>query len=258
MGLSRGPGFEMQVIAQVQERSASAIKSFTLADFAPPSLPRARPRTWADLSLVSRAFRLVKAGLLAWGIISLGAVAGMSAYYVNGALEQPIVAAARSPVIVTSASPALVATRSVGAQEPKSFASPRSEASARERLAILMDDPSPLIGPLSSPEPGEALTLKTSAPIVAAARAPRPRPEEPIVTGSIRTRPGDVRPARRRMLDPCAALRKLGAPYLFGNRCGRYTRVYPPPPRQLNSAAVPPPEKEYWPRPYQPPTVTSD
>lgn len=235
----------MQVIAQAHERWDSAIKSFTLADFAPPPIPRARPRTWSNLTLLSKTLHFAKAAVIAWGVISLGAVAGMGIYYLNGAPETPL---------LVSASPRPV----VGGRQLQTPVT--TSVSARERLAMLMDGPSPLITTLPSPSLAQALTLRASTPI-AAARMPRPRPEEPIITGSIGPPaydPSYVAPTRRRTLDPCAALKSLGAPYLFGNRCGPYTRAYPPPPRQFDRAAAAPPARQYAPQPYHPPILIGD
>ena len=185
----------------------------------------------------------MKAAVIAWGVVSLGAVAGMGIYYLNGAPETlAFVSASERPVAESRQSSTL------------------ASVSAREQLAVLMDGPSPLITAPSSSELVQALMLRAPMPI-AEARLPRPRPDEPIFTGSIGPPAHDrsyVAPARRRTLDPCVALKNLGAPYLFGNRCGHYTRVYPPPPRQFDQATAPPPARQYAPQPYQPPILVGD
>jgi hypothetical protein len=252
----------MQVIAKAHQRSDSAIKSFTLADFAPPPIPRARRRTWADFSIAARALHLAKAGLTAWGIVSLGAAAGMGLYYSSdyssAARQTPLLASASPHAAAEAQQPPAQIAAAAPLTPPKT---PQPEAptapsgSARERLAILMDAPSPLTLAPPPPKLAEALTLKAASPTVEA-RVPRARPDEPIFTGSISRAPAEppvVAPPRRRILDPCAALKKIRAPFLFGNRCGRHTRAYPPATEQVEQAAAPVPAREHAPRPYQPP-----
>jgi hypothetical protein len=103
------------------------------------------------------------------------------------------------------------------------------------------------------------------------ARLPRSRPDD-IITGSIRPsiketpqsvseRKSAAAPRGWRRFGPCAALRSLRVPYLFGNRCGRYTHYDPPPPRQdvrVVAAPASVPVQQYSPHPYQPPRVVQD
>ena len=60
-----------------------------------------------------------------------------------------------------------------------------------------------------------------------AARLPRPRPDEPVVTGSIARAGQDHAAAytHYRRADPCEAWNSLGMPLRF--RCVRETRVEP-------------------------------
>jgi hypothetical protein len=86
--------------------------------------------------------------------------------------------------------------------------------------------------------------------VIVEARLPRPRPDEPIITGSIE-RP---RATRNRYASPCDALARIGARFSIAIRCHREARVYAPPP------APPPPATQTGyaypqPSPYRPPTV---
>ena len=255
----------------ISQRGAppETVRSLTLAEYVSPPSARYQP---AQRSFFGRVAALVKTALIAWAVISFGAIAGVGAYYLNDGSDTPLlVSESRSKptrlaaaVAVPAAAHAKVAAAPVIAPPA---ATPTSAAPPRDRLAALVDYSS---ASLYAPPDGltQALMLRAPAPI-AAARLPRPRPDEPIYTGSIRAPAYDrpsAGPRRRVRFDPCAALRNLGAPFLFGNRCGHYTRVYPPPPRQFNraatSAAAPPPPalqaaplpaRQYAPQPYQPP-----
>ena len=224
-----------------------AVKSVSLADMLPPKAPPRRPLA-AAFPFFARLVNLLKIGLMAWGAISLGGVAGISAFYLSGMSDAPLLTAAK--------------------MHP-AYAAPAGTAPAAERLAALIDAPLPMTAPpfslqrpaapvAASPLPPPA-TASEPAPIVEA-RLPRARPGDAIITGSIT--PSDsgrdwTGRAPRSALDPCNALKNLGAPFLFGNRCGPYTHVYPPPPREFDrvTAYPPPPAHDYAPRPYQPPVV---
>jgi hypothetical protein len=135
---------------------------------------------------------------------------------------------------------------------------------------MLIDAPLPgamTAPPFSLQTPAEPLAATLTPPPaptpVIEARLPRPRPDDAIITGSIAPAAAETGwspRAHRPSLDPCAALRNLGAPFLFGNRCGPYTHVYMAPPRQFDRVTVspPPPARDYGPRPYQPPVVYQD
>jgi hypothetical protein len=267
----------MQVIAWAHERNDSGVKSFSLEDFAPPPIPRARKRRWADLSFFARALYYVKVFLVAWGVISLGAAIGAGYHYLKvEPLPPPVAASPPSVIDASDAPPAAPATGAAIADPPRPTREETKQptqppgASASERLAMLMDDPSSVLTAPPSPELAQALILRTSAtavdgptPIVAT-RVPRARPGEPIITGSIARRSEAAKPVRtvaKRSSGPCAALRKIRAEYLFGNRCGRHARADTPPPKSLAAApsSTPPtPAQDYAPRPYRPPVLVQD
>lgn len=172
--------------------------------------------------LLKRLANFVKVAVLAWGVISLGAVAGIAAYYLSG---EPETALAVSEV----------------PQPPKLL----SVKPKPDRVAVAIDTV-PTATDVFAPATLPTLSGLGALPPIAEARVPRPRPDEPIVTGSLgppRYDPYYVPAHRRRIVDPCIALRNLGAPV----RCGRQVRAYAPPP--------PPPRAEYYPRPYQPPVI---
>jgi hypothetical protein len=224
------------------------VKSISLADMLPPKPPPRGPLAVA-FPFFGRMLNLVKIGLMAWGAISLGAVAAMSAFYLSGKSDAPLIATATT----------------------HRAASPTSLAPPAERLAALIDAPlpptitappfslkTPAFVPLAA-SPTPPPVAMEPAPVVEA-RLPRARPDEPIITGSIAAsapkRDWTARP-HRSTLDPCNALKNLGAPFLFGNRCGPYTHVYPAPPREFDRVTIhpAPPAPGHAPRPYQPPVV---
>lgn len=171
--------------------------------------------TLADLEFgrprpFDRIAGLAKMALMLWGALSFGAAAGTAAYYYAGATGEPVLVAQRSAAEAPVAAP----ERDVALAEIPPHLSDYVGAKGEETLA--------------------------PAPIVEA-RLPRPRPDEPIFTGSIE-RP---RTARSRYVDPCEALQAIGARFVFGARCRRETRYYAPPP----------PPRYYYPAPYQRPYV---
>lgn len=226
------------------------VKSISLEDISAPKAPPRQPA--AITRFLGRMVHLAKIALMAWGVISLGAVVGMSVFYMGGRSDAPLLA---------------VATM---------HAAPATETAApvAERLAALIDAPLPLtmtappfsrkppaLPPVAAPAPSVAPPVATEPAAIVEARLPRARPDEPIITGSIAPAPAEraaAPRARHATLDPCRALKNLGAPFLFGNRCGPYTRVYPP--RDFDRVTVypAPPPHPYAPRPYQPPVVYPD
>ncbi len=191
-----------------------SVKSVSLAELASP-----RP------SLFRRTLRLARIALMAWGAISLGAIAGIAAYYLNGGSDA-----------------VLLVSENQAAPSPP-IAEPRPE-----RLAALVETAD---APIDTAPPAvvmpEAMMFRIPEPIVEA-RVPRPRPEAPIITGSIGPPaydPNYVAPARRPAFDPCAALRNLGSPFPFRVRCSQQSRVYAPP-------------RQYYPQPYHPPYFVED
>jgi hypothetical protein len=145
--------------------------------------------TLADLefgraSRFDRLKGLGKTALMLWGALSFGAAAGAGGYY--------FAAASGDPAAIRQA-----ATASAESTEPISA-----------RAAELAEIPPHLSDYVDHP--------------VAVARLPRPRPDEPVYTGSI-DRPAE---AHRQPIDPCAALASLGAPLPFRMRCERGAGVY--------------------------------
>jgi hypothetical protein len=188
------------------------VRSLTLEEIvtAPPPLP-----------LWRRILRFFKIAVMAWGVISLGAIAGMSAYYLNREPETALL---------------------VSEQQAAPDAAPvRAEP---DRVTVAAVDAAPPAETVFAPAALSELSALEKSPAIDDARLPRPRPDEPVITGSLgppRYDP-DYVPTHRRRLNPCTTLRNLGAPI----RCGSQARVYSPPP-------VP----EYYPRPYQPPVHTN-
>ncbi len=192
-----------------QPQRAETIGSVTLADlqFDPPSS-------------FDRLKSLARMALMLWGALAFGAAAGTAAYFVAGTGE---------PILVARAS----------TEAPASEA-PRETNKTTVALAEIPPHLSEFVGKFEA-NTGEALPDP-----VEEARMPRPRPDEPVYTGSVE-RPRQV--VRRRAFSPCQALADLGARYVFGLRC-RQARVYAPPPAPQSSAQV-----YYYPEPYRPPHV---
>ena len=196
----------------------------------------------APLPLWRRALRFIRIAVTAWGVISLGAVSGVAAYYLNGEPETALLVAEDEVSLDERLS---LASREVASPPPEAL--PAEPAPTLETASIEAT-------PVESAPPADAVfapaalqEVSTLAPSAQATdiRLPRPRPDEPVITGSLgppRYDP-DYKPTHRRRIDlrsPCTTLRNLGAPI----RCGGQARAYTPPP------AAP----EYLPRPYQPPT----
>lgn len=206
----------MKIDALAPSTENYGVRSLSLEEIAGQGLPA---------PLLVRMARFGRILLIAWGAISLGAAGGIAAYYLGGGSAAPLlVSDAQAP---TPAKPKPAAVR-----QPVRVASTDAGSGSANMFA-----------PADQPT-----TLSASPPFIEA-RLPRPRPEEPVVTGSIGPPaydPGYAPPVRRRVVDPCLALRNLGAPI----RCNSPRRVYAAPPR----APVPPPVV-YAPRPYHPPVV---
>jgi hypothetical protein len=175
--------------------------------------------------LFVRIARFGKVLLIAWGAISLGAAGGVAAYYLGGSATPLLVSDAEAPPAPSKSTPAT---------------SPQAARLANDDIG---SGGANMFAPADLPT-----TLSASSPILEA-RLPRPRPEEPVITGSISRPaydPNYAPPIRRRVVDPCTALRNLGAPI----RCGSPRRVYGAP-----SPALAPPPVVYVPQPYHPPVV---
>ena len=195
-----------------QRQDVETIKSVTLAD-----LQFGRP------SPFDRIAGFAKTALILWGALSFGAATGIALYYIAGVAGGPVL------VSETQAADAIVAE------------------AVDERDASLAEIPPHLADYIDSKADD---VVEPSAPAVAA-RLPRPRPDEPVITGSIEPvkdaraeyiEPQDARP---QYAGPCEALQALGARFIFGLRCDRQTRAYQPAPQPLS----------YYPTPYQPPRV---
>jgi hypothetical protein len=137
---------------------------------------------------------LARMALMLWGALSFGAAAGIAAYYLVGSSP--------GPILVSEAED----------QEP----------APAGMLASFTEIPPP------ADELDRGADAGLRAPIIEA-RLPRPRPGEPLVTGSIGRRAPTK--ARGRFLDPCEALNKLGVGFPFRFRCYE-DHVYAPPPRR--------------------------
>jgi len=224
------------------------IRSVTLAELTAPRpeprfqvpelrMPRFKfPRPeLPELPLLGDVLKYARIALMAWGAVSFGAIVGFTFYYLNGSPETPLAGAA--------------------------VEQSRTEQAPADRLALAIAEP-------ESPPPPEISAAATSAatvlevpPPIREAPLPRPRPDDPVITGSIGAPRYDpsYRPIRRRELeDPCAALRRLGMQYLFGTRCAPEARFYAPRPDRRVYIAPPPPPPEYYPRPYQPPIIVEE
>ena len=174
--------------------------------------------------LLVRIARFGKVMLIAWGAISLGAAGGIATYYLGGGSGESILLSEQAP-----AKPAK--SKTVPDAQPTRIATADS------------DDGANLFAPADQPS-----MLNPSPPIMEA-RLPRPRPDEPVITGSIGRPaydPDYAPPIRRRIVDPCTALRNLGAPI----RCSSQRRVHVAP-----EPAPPPPPVVYYPQPYHPPVI---
>jgi hypothetical protein len=211
LGTSTGSA-DMDAISS-QRQDVETIKSVTLAD-----LQFGRP------SPFDRITSLAKTALMLWGALSFGAGTGAAMYYVAGVASGPVL------VSETQASDTIVA-EAVDERDP-------SLAEIPPHLDDYLE---------STPE-----ALVEPPPPAVAARLPRPRPDEPVITGSIepvkdaRAEYNDPREARPQYAGPCEALQALGARFIFGLRCGRQTRAYPPAPQPLSYYPASP-------TPYQPP-----
>ena len=125
---------------------------------------------------LGRLREIAKTGLMIWGAISLSAAAGYAALHLQGGTGR------------TGA-----AQRSAG----------RRAIRAGNRLRR---------GARRNPRPWR----QPSQPKTELARLPRPRPDEPIITGSIVSPSGDPsarRYAQNRDADPCDAWNSLGLPF---------------------------------------------
>jgi hypothetical protein len=286
--------------AAASSDSVKSISLWELVNTKPPPEPdywAKKPSFWPKKpSLFARSIKLAKLGLMALGILSVGALAGIGNYFLNGVSGTPLFATEDTQSLASeSTAPPVSEDFSIeelvtAADElPPLEATPESPtASPNERLAALLDQPET---PASVVPPAilkQVSMFRTPAPREEApspavneaqplpsddVRLPRSRPDEPIITGSIRRstlepqqaadRKAAAKPSRWQRFGPCAALRSLKVPYLFGNRCGRYTRYDPPPPRQgvrvvAEPAPAPAPARQYSPQPYQPPRVVED
>jgi hypothetical protein len=276
---------------------SDSVKSISLWELTNPSPPQ-QPEHWPEKtyfwpkkpSLAARSIKLAKAGLTALGVVSIGAVAGIGNYYLNdvsgaslfGSHDALSLASESPPPPIREEGPPGDLVETVADELPRP--APSTAAPPNERLAALLDQPetpASVVPPailkqvsmFRAPKREEAAmpaAEEVQLPQADDARLPRARPDEPIITGSIGRssfEPQTVadrktaKPSRWHRFGPCAALRSLRVPYLFGNRCGRYTHYDPPPPRQgvrIVAAPASAPARQYSPQPYQPPHTVQD
>jgi hypothetical protein len=204
------------------------VRSLSLEEIitAPPPLP-----------LWRRAVRFIRIAVTAWGVISLGAVSGIAAYYLN---DEP-----ETALLVSESHASLDERLSAIAIDdplPQPEATPAAPPPVLEVAAI---ESAPSADAVFAPAVLPEISTLERSPQTTDVRLPRPRPNEPVITGSLgppRYDPNYAPTHRRRinLRNPCTTLRNLGAPI----RCGGEARAYTPPP------AAP----EYRPRAYQPPT----
>ena len=170
--------------------------------------------TLADLqfdppSPYNRLAGLAKAGLMLWGALTFGVSVGTAAFYFVGASGEPTLASET--------------TGSIGSVETPDDGDTAALAEIPPHLSEFVD--------------GKDKAIEE-------ARLPRPRPDEPVFTGSVARADLSPRPAAARGFGPCEALNQIGASLAFHVRCQRQAYAPPPPPRYY-----------YEPRPYYPPYV---
>jgi hypothetical protein len=143
--------------------------------------------------LFRRAVEIAKTALMIWGAISLSAAAGYATLQLQRSAE-PVLKSERTAVATTD----------------------KARPAAPTRRAAQK-----LVGPTE----GARASRETSDQALAA-RLPRPRPEDPIITGSIpRVQPDHRRYAQARYDDPCEAWNSLGMPFRL--RCVRESELAP-------------------------------
>ncbi len=134
-----------------------------------------------------RMREIAKTGLMIWGAVSLSAAAGYAALHLQGGPAEPVL---------------------------------RQDGPAVERSG-----PAAAIASVAAPVRSEELAAGEPSR-TELARLPRPRPDEPIVTGSIAPEdPAARRYAQNRYADPCDAWNSLGLPFRL--RCIRESRAAP-------------------------------
>ncbi len=135
-----------------------------------------------------RMREIAKTALMIWGAVSLSAAAGYAALQIQGGPEESVLRNDR---------PTIERAERVGA-----------------------------VASVSAPAKPEVLT--PAVPVEAElARLPRPRPDEPMITGSIAqlSDPAARRYAQNRHADPCDAWNSLGLPFRL--RCVHESQAAP-------------------------------
>jgi hypothetical protein len=178
-----------------------SIKSVSLADL--ERQDEARP------PLFARIVHLVKVGLMVWGALSLSAAGGIALVYLQGGPDDAL--------LVGDKETAIPETRDEPPTKPIG-----QTASLPAPVSIAETDPAEaeesFVAPAVAEAPPEPLIL---------ARVPRPRPDEPIVTGSIGRR--DAFPPSPAYADPCQILERIGAPLPVRIRCLNDSHAAAPP-----------------------------
>jgi hypothetical protein len=183
-----------------------SIKSVSLAELADQADPRP--------PLLTRVAHLVKVGLMVWGALSLSAAGGIALVYLQGGPDEALLVGDEETAIPEprDAPPARPVEQTASLPEPMSVAEVEP-AGAEESFVA----------------PPVAAGLPELEPVILA-RLPRPRPEAPIITGSIGRR--DSYPPSPAYADPCAILERIGAPLPVRLRCLNDNRAaapsYPP------------------------------
>jgi hypothetical protein len=277
--------------ASAPSDSVKSISLWELVNTRPPPEPdywAKKPSFWPKKpSLFARSVKLAKLGLMALGIASIGALAGIGNYFFNGVPGTPLLTTedtsspANGSAAPSSEDEFSADHLTIADEPPPPHPTPEPpSAPPNERLAALLDQsetstnivPPAILTQVSMlrgaprdeaavPVADEALPLSDDAPL------PRARPNEPVFTGSIARSVSEpqraaerkaARPGRLQRFGPCATLRNLRIPYLFGNRCRRYTQSDPAPPGKdirVVAAPSPVPARQYSPQPYQPPRM---
>jgi hypothetical protein len=155
------------------------IKSISLADMLPPNAPP-RHRFTAAFPFLARMVKPARIALMAWGAFSLCAVAGMSAFYLVGAIDPLGPATVSAPASTNASAP--LAAECLAALIDAALPPTMTAASFSREVATAPNVP----GADLAPTPAMAAPALASDPAMTVeARLPRPRPEDPIITGSI-------------------------------------------------------------------------
>jgi hypothetical protein len=155
------------------------IKSISLADMLPPNAPPRRPFT-AGFPFFARMVNPVNIALMASGAFWLGAFAGMSAFYLVGAVDPLGPATVSAPASTNASAPP--AAECLAALIDAALPPTMTAASLSREAATAPNVPRADLAPTPATA---APALAPNPTMIVQARLPRPRPEDPIITGSI-------------------------------------------------------------------------